>query len=142
MWTEHLLLLLIGIAAGAAVSGGTFAFIITIKIVPRLVGKSKTASHALVYENVVILGGAVGNLLSVFDRFPLPGGRILLILYGLCSGIFQGAVAITLAEILHVFPILFRRAKIKEGLSWVIVCFALGKTAGALYYFFYHLGSN
>ncbi|MGN0483703.1 MAG: stage V sporulation protein AB [Lachnospiraceae bacterium] len=142
MWIKHLALLLCGIASGAAVSGGTFAFIVTLKIVPRLVGRSNTAKSYVCYENAVILGGTIGNILGVFEMIPLPFGRIMLWLYGLGAGIFEGCVAITLAEILHVFPIVFRRMKLKVGLSAVIFAFAAGKAAGALYYFYQQLAST
>lgn len=135
MWIKICLLWLIGIASGAAVSGGTFAFIVSLKILPRLLAKTKTVKDTLLYENMVILGGILGNIASVFETLTFPGGTVTLWLYGLCAGIFEGCVEITLAEILHVFPILFRRTKIKHGLSWVIFSFAIGKSVGALYYF-------
>lgn len=142
MWTKTFLLWLVGIASGAAVSGGTFAFIVTLKILPRLLGKTKTVKDTMLYENMVILGGILGNIVSVFENLTVPGGTAMLWIYGLCAGVFEGCVAITLAEILHVFPILFQRTKIKHGLSWVIFSFAIGKTAGALYYFMNHLSNT
>lgn len=41
-----------------------------------------------------------------------------------------------LAEVLNVFPVLFRRMGIKTGLEILITFFAFGKVAGGLVYFF------
>lgn len=142
MWSEHLLLGLIGLAAGSSVAAGTFAFIVMLGIVPRIVGKSKTAKEILYYENMVVLGGIAGNLVSVFLTIPLPFGRVFLGVYGFCGGIFVGCIAAALAEVLKTFPILFRRMKIKLGLSYVLLCMALGKTAGALWFFFHHMSNG
>jgi stage V sporulation protein AB len=42
-----------------------------------------------------------------------------------------------LAEILNMFPILFRRLKLREGLGIMITALALGKMAGSLWYFIF-----
>lgn len=122
--------------AGSAVAAGTFAFIAVIGVVPRMLGKWRLSKKTIHFENVIILGGACGTILSVFEQLLLPFGSILLALTGLCIGIFVGCSAVALAEILNAFPILFRRFKLKEGLSWVILCVALGKLCGSFYFFF------
>ena len=43
MWVNHVILALMGLFAGFAVSAGTFAFLIAIGVIPRLIGKSNTA---------------------------------------------------------------------------------------------------
>lgn len=45
-----------------------------------------------------------------------------------------------LAEIMNVFPIMFRRFHLKMGLSWVITFMAIGKTIGGLWYFSRQIG--
>lgn len=142
MWIRHIFLTMIGLASGLSIAAGTFAFIIMVGIVPRIVGKSNTAVHVLCYENAILLGGIAGNILSVFLDIRIPMGRWILILYGLSAGIFEGCIAVALAEILKGFPILFRRVHIKEGLPWVMVCMALGKMAGGFFYFFFHIAAN
>ena len=59
-----------------------------------------------------------------------------MVIYGVCTGMFVGCMSVALAEILHTFPVIFRRAKLKNGLSAVVYAMALGKMAGSLYYFF------
>ncbi|MCI8326238.1 MAG: stage V sporulation protein AB [Lachnospiraceae bacterium] len=135
MWVNHVLLALAGLVSGLAVSAGTFAFLIAIGVLPRLVGKSNTARSVFAYETTVLLGGIFGNLLSVFTDLSIPLGRWLLLPFGFCSGIFVGCIAVSLAEIINTFPIVFRRFKLSMGLAWVIGFMAFGKMAGALFYF-------
>ena len=121
MWIRHLFLGFIGLAAGGAVAAGTFAFIIVIGVVPRMIAKCSLAKHTVLFENMIVLGGIMGNLVSVFTDIPIPVGHWILVLFGFCAGIFVGCIAVALAEILNTFPILFRRFQIKEGLPWVML---------------------
>ena len=136
MWTNHVMLTLLGLFAGVAASAGTFAFIIVVGVIPRMLGKSKRAQGTLLFENAIILGGIIGCILSVFLNLRIPLGSLLLCLYGLSAGIFVGCIAVALAEILNTFPITFRRLKLKVGLEWVMLMMALGKMSGAFYYFY------
>ena len=60
MWVNHVILALMGLFAGFAVSAGTFAFLIAIGVIPRLIGKSNTARTVFSYETMILLGGVVG----------------------------------------------------------------------------------
>lgn len=135
MLIRHGFLGLCGLAAGFGVSAGTFAFLIIIGVIPRMIGKCNRAAETLHFENAVILGGIFGNLASVFLDLRFPLGPLLLCVYGLSAGIFVGCMAVALAEILNTFPIVFRRMGLKVGLFWAIVAMAAGKLAGSLYYF-------
>ena len=139
MWINHLVLGFSGIAAGAAVAAGTFAFISIIGVVPRMNAKSNCAECTVLFENMIVLGGIFGNISSVFYHMPIHAGRWILYVYGLSAGIFVGCTAMALAEILNTFPILFRRFQIKQGLSWIVLFLALGKCAGSFYYFFFNM---
>lgn len=142
MWIKHILLGLCGLTAGTAAAAGTVAFLVMLQILPRMIGKSHTAAHLLLYENIVALGIIAGNVISVFLEIRLPLGHVFLAIYGLCSGIFVGCIAIALAEVLRAFPIMFRRLKIHEGLDLLMVSIALGKAVGALYFFFHGMASG
>ena len=131
--SSHIMLTILGVIFGLAVSAGTFAFLLVIGVVPRMVGKSNTASHAIFYENAIILGGTIGNLLSVFPDIRIWLGSPLLIV---------GCIAVALAEILNTFPIMFRRANLKMGLSFVMTCMAFGKACGAFFYFWNQMGEG
>lgn len=139
MLIKEIFLRLIGIAAGFAVSAGTFAFMIVIGVVPRMIGKCNRAAETMHFENAIILGGILGNIISVFLNIRIPFGPLFLCAYGLSAGIFVGCIAVALAEILNTFPIMFRRTGLKEGLSYVMIVMALGKMFGSLYFFFHRL---
>lgn len=136
MLAKHIFLGFCGLTAGAAVSAGTFAFLIVIGVIPRMIGKCNRAAETLHFENAVICGGIFGTFMSVFPEISLPLGSLLLCAYGLSAGIFVGCIAVALAEILNTFPIMFRRINLKVGLVWAMYAMALGKCVGSLFYFF------
>ena len=47
MFLNHILLGFLGIAFGGAVAAGTFAFVIVIGVVPRMIGKCNRAANTL-----------------------------------------------------------------------------------------------
>lgn len=141
MWFNHLILAGLGILSGVAVAGGAFALITALTVVPRLVGKSSTAKKILHYENIIVAGGVVGNVISVYPHIPIPLGKPLLIVFGLFSGIQVGCLVMALAEIMNVFPLVFRRLKMNFGLEIIIFSMAAGKFVGGLLYFFQRMGT-
>ncbi len=140
MFLKSLILIGVGLCSGLGVAAGTFAFFLVIKVLPRMVQKTKLEHKTISIENTVIKGILFGTVLSLFTwkkrlLFAILG-RTLLTVYGLCAGIYAGAIAVALAEILDTFPIFFRRLKLKEGLCEPLVfSMALGKTLGSLFYF-------
>ena len=75
MWVNHVILALMGLFAGFAVSAGTFAFLIAIDVIPRLIGKSNTARAVFSYETMILLGGVVGNIISTCLLYTSPSPR-------------------------------------------------------------------
>ena len=49
MWMRQIFLGFLGLACGSAVSAGVFSFIISVGIVPRIIGKSRTALDIIAY---------------------------------------------------------------------------------------------
>lgn len=142
MLIEHLLLGAFGLICGMAVAGGTFALIVGISVVPRVVFMSKTAKEVIFYENAIMLGGILGNIITVFTDIQIPFGSPVLILFGLGCGIQVGCLVMALAEIMNVFPIMFRRISLKMGMSYVITAMAAGKVIGGLWYFYHQIGAG
>lgn len=140
MLAEHFFLGAVGLTSGFAVAAGTFALVVALGVVPRIIGKSSTAAEVFCYENTIIVGGILGNIISVFTDIRIPLGSPMLILYGLGSGVHVGCLVMALAEIVDVFPIMFRRLKLKTGLQSIIVCMAIGKVIGGLWYFYQRMG--
>lgn len=134
MWINMLLLGILGISSGAAVAGGSFALIMALGVITRFAGRTHTARHVVAYENAAVLGGILGAIQSVYE-IPLPVGMAGVVFYGLFAGVFSGAWAMALTEILDVIPIFSRRIGLKKGMPWLITAMALGRTAGALLYY-------
>lgn len=120
--------------AGIGVSCGVFAFVLVIGVIPRIIIKTGIKNIILV-ENVMMLGVFSGNVSSIYLGELYYNQYWILVIYGICTGIFVGCIAVALAEILHTFPILFKRMKINKGLTFIMIAMACGKFTGALYYF-------
>lgn len=128
-----ILCIVIAFSSGVVISGAVFAFIAVIGIVPRLAQKTKTEDKIRFYEEAIIWGGILGTASMVVD-FYLPIGKVLVGIYAGCIGIFFGCLAVSLAEILNVIPILTRRGGVQSGLKYFIIAVALGKLIGAILY--------
>lgn len=50
MWIKHLFLGFIGLASGVGVAAGTFAFIIVIGVVPRMIAKCNRAESTILLK--------------------------------------------------------------------------------------------
>lgn len=133
MWQQFFLAFL-GLSAGVIVAGGAAGLLIGLSIIPRYAGVTHTGDHILLYEDVTMAGIFFGNIAFLFS-FGLPGSEIFLLFFGTFSGIFLGGWVMALAEIADVFPIFSRRLKLQEGLPYIILCTAAGKTAGSLLYY-------
>ena len=150
-WLQYIFLGVIGLASGFGVSGGVFTTLIAVGLIPRFAGKTHTAKHIFLYEEMVVCGTLFGDIISVFYPFlqihewtntaaPL---RILypyfslafLVIYGLFAGIFVGCLALAIAEMLDSIPIFARRMRFRHGVGVVILGMAMGKTLGSLIYF-------
>lgn len=133
-----------GLSAGGIVAAGVFAFLAIIGVFPRLIGKTKTRDHILLYETLIILGGTLGNLLDLYE-FPVPlagaVGHVLLLIFGVAVGVFVGCLVMSLAETLNTLPVIVRRIHLAVGLQYIILAVALGKMAGSLWYFWEGMGS-
>ena len=89
----------------------------------------------MLYETAIILGGALGNVLDLFEFPVLIGGTWFLAAFGISSGIFVGCLVMSLAETLKTLPVINRRIHLSVGLQYVILAIGLGKMLGSLLYF-------
>ena len=128
-----------GISFGVAVAAGLFAFITTVGVVTRLAAGTKTAKHVMLYETVAIFGVTLANGVDLF-QWQIPGGAVFRIACGLFSGVFVGCLAAALAEVVNVFPVMTRRIKLKVGMAYIVLVFALGKGFGAWYQLIFGAG--
>ena len=141
---------------GLLSSGGVFTVFVTVGIIPRFADKTHTAHKIIWYENCIVAGTIVGCLCSVYKENikELGGaaalsmisnselwGELLLAVFGIFAGMFVGCFAIAIAEMLDTIPIFTRRIKLGKGMGIVMLFLALGKTIGALFYFYHRLGN-
>ncbi len=156
MFIRQVFMAVLGASFGFIVSGGVFTVLISVGLIPRFAGKMHIARHIFVLEEMVVLGTLVGDFLSVFSDYGKIGewvlsrqifgvrategvwhaaGNVLLILFGIFSGIFVGCLALAIAEMLNTIPIFARRIGFRHGLGIAILAVALGKLVGSLIYF-------
>ena len=142
---------------GLLSSGGVFTVFVTVGLVPRFADKTHTATKIIFYENSIVLGAILGCIFSVYGDFfiekfgkealhmiPWWGlwGNLILSVFGIFAGMFVGCFAIAIAEMLNTIPIFTRRIRLGKGAGIVMLCLALGKTVGALIYFYHRMGYN
>lgn len=130
-----IILAVIGISGGILVSGGMYALITTLGIINRIAQDTHTAKDILVYEECVIWGAAIGNVLFIFD-IQVPFGAAALVVFGLVGGIYAGCLAIALAEVIKTIPVYIMRTGLTKGFGIIILLMALGKGIGGFIYFF------
>lgn len=141
MFLKSVFMIVVGLCSGIGVAAGTFAFLIVIRVIPRMVQKAKLEHKVIYIENIVFRGIMFGTVLSLFSwkkkwLFEILG-KTLLTIFGMSAGIFVGCLAVALAEILDTFPIFFRRIHLKDEFGEVLLfTMALGKMIGSLFFFF------
>ena len=155
MSIEYLITVFSFFGFGLLSSGGVFTVFVTVGLVPRFADKTHTAHKIILYENCIVAGAICGCLFSVYPDFftnifgkaavshiPVWGfwGESILAVFGIFAGMFVGCFAIAIAEMLDTIPIFTRRISLGKGAGIVMLCLALGKTVGALVYFYQRLG--
>lgn len=126
-------MILIGFSGGTVVSGGVFALITALGIVPRLTERTNTRSYISLYENCIIFGGIGGTLIS-FWPIAIPIGHVGLAIVGMANGVFVGSLLVALAEFINVLPIMNRRFHLTGAIAAILVVLGLGKSIGSLLY--------
>ena len=101
---EQFFLALVGFSGGFIVAGGVVALMVGLGIITRFIGISRTAKYIRGVEDAILLGAAVGTIVTVFS-FQLPVGAWVLAVAGLFMGIFVGGWIMALAEVVNVFPV-------------------------------------
>ena len=135
MWAQQILLAEVGLSAGVAVSGGLFSLIVELGVIADFADRTHTGDKVLFYEDCTAAGGILGNLIYVF-QIGIPAGDWGLGIFGVFAGIFVGCWSMALAEILNVFPVFMRRARIVRYMSAFVISLAVGKGMGACLFFF------
>lgn len=145
---KWLILCAAGACYGVLSSAGVFTVFAAVGLVPRFAGRTHTARHVTLYEEMIIWGTILGGLASIFYPYyvgmvsPVLGaagsfwGILLQIIYGFFAGIFVGCLALAIAEVLDSIPILSMRINFGTRIRLAILAMAIGKMMGSLYYFY------
>lgn len=123
---------IIGFSGGLAVGGGFVAFITVLGIIPRLLQLTKSYKLIKFYTACVVLGLIMGSYLS-FAKINLNQSFIILVVWGLFHGIFNGMLAAALTEVLNVFPAITRRIRMENSLLILLMAILFGKIVGSLF---------
>ncbi len=129
MWVKELILILVGVSSGIVIASGFFSFIIGLGIVSKFADQTKTADWVHRYEDVIVLGGATGSMLYIY-RIAIPFAYILMPLIGVSAGIFVGCWAMSIAEVINIFPVFIRRVKLASYVKIIVATIALAKGCG------------
>ena len=141
MLLKQLILGVIGMSAGGIIAAGVYAFLAIIGVFPRLIGKTGTSRHIVLYETCIILGGVLGNVVDIYE-FPFAaGGRFFLAIAGISVGVFVGCLVMSLAETLKALPVMNRRIHLSVGIQYVILAIGIGKMIGSWLFFSRGMGS-
>lgn len=136
MYTLKIILLgIFGFAGGAVSASGFFAVLTIVGVINRFAKVTHTAKYIKIYEDMIIIGATIGNVLVIF-KLNVNVGVLGCALFGLIAGIFIGSFLVCLAETIKALPIFIRRVRISSGLGYIILFLALGKGIGSLMYFF------
>ncbi len=137
MWGKQVILIIIGLSSGAVIASGFFSFIIGLGIISKFADRTRTAELVERYEDVITLGGITGSLLYIY-QFDIPFAYYFMPLIGIASGIFVGCWAMSIAEIINIFPVFMRRVKLVKYVKHIVTAIALGKGIGMWIMFLYN----
>lgn len=136
MVVKKIILMLISLGGGITVGSATAAFLTILQIVPRLCQITETKKHITLYEKVITLSFILSIIIYFSElNFGLP--KYSVVIFGLIYGTFVGLLSSALAEVLNVIPILSKKLKIKERLTYMVWALLGGKVAGALCFWLY-----
>lgn len=134
---KELVMVVGGLSAGCVTSAALFALIVTIGVVSRLAQKTRTASLMKWYERCFMAGCIMANSFYIF-RIQWNGDSIFLLgIFGLFMGIYVGCFISALAEVIQVFPVVFKCLNLKAGTKLFVLGMSVGKVAGGLLNLFY-----
>ena len=70
-------LCIFGLSFGLLAAAGVFTVFVAVGIIPRFAGRTHTADHVLLYEDMVVLGTIAGCIGSVFEGYLHMGEKLL-----------------------------------------------------------------
>ncbi len=136
MLIKNILMVILGIIFGSAISSGLFALVNSIKLLPNFADKTHTKHCANIYETAILIGATSCNVIYFLKpdlSFPLS--NVIIGIVGFFIGVFVGSFALSLAEKLSLTAIISRRFRLHSGMGFLLLSMALGKLFGNIIYF-------
>lgn len=133
----YILFAIIGLSCGIITAGGIFGLITKLRLLTTFADVSDTKQHLMTYENAILWGATLGNIIYLFPiSINLPYANVLFIIIILFCGIFVGCLGMALAEALNVTAVFSRRMQLNSHLGVILLVASIGKLLGSLFYFF------
>lgn len=135
---NNLIYMFMSFSTGVIVSSAIFAFITIIGLIPRLIIKTNTQKYITLYENIIILSGfltAITYSLNLTYSFNI----LFYWLMTFCLGIFTGSLAVCLAEVIDILPIISRKFNMKNKTKILMLTIAISKGLGAFAFYFFKI---
>lgn len=136
MWGTRIVLIIVGLSCGAVIASGLFSFIIGLGIVSKFADRTKTGAWVHRYEDAIALGGIAGSLLYIY-QIPIAFAYLWMPIIGVAAGVFVGCWAMSIAEVINIFPVFIRRIKLIKYIQCIVVAIALGKGVGMFLMFLF-----
>ena len=127
-----MLVVIIGLSSGIAVSAGVFAFVVALGVVNKTASNLGVANYVGVFEYMIIAGASFWNIIYIFSDI-IYGGYIVLIIMGIFFGIYVGLLSYALAEVTKIVPILALRINWTKGIAYIAIATAVGKMLGSIF---------
>ena len=121
-----------GVSAGCVTSAALYALVASVGVLNRLAQKTRTASQMKWYESCFMTGCILANIFYIFQIPWYGNSSVFISIFG-----YVGCFISSLAEVIQVFPVLFKRLNLKTGTKLFVLGMSAGKVIGGLINFFY-----
>lgn len=128
--------LFIGLSSGIVIGSAFLALLTFLGVIPRLLQWVKDAGNHKAFTASLLIGTLYGTYLT-FSDIGLSFHHLVLVVWGILQGIFNGMLAVALVEVLHVFPIISKRLGLKNQINHLMMAVVFGKIAGSLLQWLY-----
>ena len=138
MIIKWLFCFLCSFCVGNTISLAFAALVNSIGLIRNLIVKHNTKVYQMYYTVSLIIGVVFASVVSFYPNTTLMlgiYGKIICAIIGIFYGCFVGFLAIALAEIFDVIPVLNNKLGFRYNLKVLIITIAIGKFLGSLLYF-------
>lgn len=134
----YILYALIALSAGLGIAFGYMSLVVSVGIVRNVIRTFKIADYKMILIIGLILGLTLGSICTMDLNFHLLLGNYGKFIAGFCGifyGVFVGYLALGLAEVFDVIPVLDNRLGFRSNVKLIVLTCAIGKMLGSLTYF-------